>query len=65
MTLVRMGTSFLALGAFTFLLMAFQVVQVGPCTDTGGALSLLTVLVATPVGITCLAVHFVRMLTRE
>ena len=48
MKLLAIGGVFLTAGALSYLLIAFRVVQVGPCTDTTGAISLLNVLVATP-----------------
>jgi hypothetical protein len=41
MKLVAIGDAFLAAGLLSYLLLAFRVVQVGPCTDTAGAISLL------------------------
>jgi hypothetical protein len=65
MKLLGIGGVFFAVGALSYLLIAFNVAQVGPCTDTSGAIALLSVLVATPVGIICLAAQGVRMLTRK
>ena len=65
MKLVAIGGAFLAAGLLSYLLLAFHVVQVGPCTDTAGGISLLSVLVATPVGIFCLAVQGIKVLSRN
>ena len=65
MKLVAIGGAFLAVGLLSYLLLAFHVVQLGPCTDAAGAISLLSVLVATPVGIFCLAVHGIKLLSRN
>jgi hypothetical protein len=65
MKLLAIDGAFLAVGALSYLLTVFRVVQVGPCTDTAGAISLLSVLVASPVGIVCLAVHGIKLLKRN
>jgi hypothetical protein len=65
MKLLAIGGVFLTEGALSYLLLAFRVVQVGPCTDTTGAISLLSVLVATPIGIVCLVVHGIKLLKRN
>ena len=65
MKLLAIGGVFLTVGALSYLLIAFRVVQVGPCTDTTGAISLLNVLVATPIGVVCLAVHGIKLLRRN
>jgi hypothetical protein len=65
MKLLAIGDVFLAIGTLSYLLIAFRVVQFGPCTDTTGAISLLSVLVATPIGILCLVVHGIKLLKRN
>ena len=65
MKLLAIGGVVLTVGALSYLLIAFRVVQVGPCTDTTGAISLLSVLAATPIGIVCLVVHGINLLKRN
>lgn len=65
MKLLAIGGVFLTVGALSYLLIASRVVQVGPCTDTTGAISLRSVLVATPIAIVCLVVDGIKLPKRN
>jgi hypothetical protein len=63
--MLRVALGLLALGAFGFLSILSNIAVVGPCTDTFGAVALLSVVVATPAGFILLVVALIVRTRRK